>query len=72
MWRALYGDGFFDGVIQKDYYSLDASRKLLIRRILCNEVLEFTESIVKQTCRICEESAVRVGAIWQAKLHMIH
>ncbi|PKI78776.1 hypothetical protein CRG98_000843 [Punica granatum] len=49
---------FFDGVLEKDYYSLPAWRKLLILQILCDEVLESAE--LRAEIDIREESEVGI------------
>lgn len=49
---------FFDAVLERDYYSLSAGRKLLILQILCDDVLESTELRVEIDIR--EESEVGI------------
>ncbi|KAK4780164.1 hypothetical protein SAY87_016270 [Trapa incisa] len=49
---------FFDGVLEKDYYSLPAGRKLLVLQILSDEVLDSTELRAELDTR--EESEVGI------------
>lgn len=49
---------FFDGVLEKDYYSLPAGRKLLVLQILCDDVLDSTE--LRAEIDIREESEVGI------------
>lgn len=61
-WRS-----FSDGVLEKDYYSLPAGRKLLVLQILCDEVLESTELRAEIDMR--EESEVGIDPDGVASNH---